>query len=146
MGTPSFHLERFVEAQATVYTQALAELQAGQKRSHWMWFIFPQLRGLGASPTSQRYAISSLSEARAYLEHPLLGGRLRECTGIVNGIAHRTAGEIFGWPDELKFRSCITLFARAAGAESIFATALATRFNAAPDQATLQRLAQLEHA
>ena len=140
MGTPPFHLERFVEAQATVYAQVLAELRAGQKRSHWMWFIFPQIRGLGASPTAQRYAIVSLLEARAYLDHPLLGAHLRECTAMVSGVAHRSAGEIFGWPDELKFRSCMTLFSVADPQEPAFAEALQKFYGGAPDEPTIRRL------
>ena len=97
-----------------MYARAYAELAAGCKRSHWMWFIFPQLRGLGSSATAQRFGIGSLEEARAYLAHPLLGERLRECTRLVNGVEGRSARAIFGYPDYLKFRSCMTLFAYAA--------------------------------
>lgn len=110
-------LGRFVEAQEPVYTHVRTELEAGCKRTHWMWFVFPQLRGLGASPTSRRFAIASLAEARAYLEHPLLGPRLLECTRLVNAVEGRTLTEIFGSPDDLKFRSCVTLFAAAGGSE-----------------------------
>ncbi|MEU4242769.1 DUF1810 domain-containing protein [Actinoplanes sp. NPDC026619] len=107
----SFDLERFVSAQDGVYPAALAEIRAGSKRSHWMWFIFPQLRGLGLSPVAQRYAISGLAEARAYLEHPVLGPRLIECSTAL--LAHdRTASEIFGYPDDLKLCSSMTLFAQ----------------------------------
>ena len=100
-----FDLERFVEAQAGVYEQACAELRAGRKRSHWMWFVFPQIRGLGSSEMAVRFAISGLEEARAYLEHPVLGPRLRECARIVVGVEGKTVEEIFGYPDDLKFHS-----------------------------------------
>jgi len=109
-----YNLTRFVLAQDPVFAQVCAELAAGRKESHWMWFVFPQLRGLGSSPMAQRYAIDSLEEARAYLAHPLLGERLRSCTQLVNRIQGRSAQAIFGYPDDLKFRSCMTLFARAA--------------------------------
>ena len=107
-------LARFVLAQAPVFERVCAELAAGRKDSHWMWFIFPQLKGLGSSPTAERYGIGSLAEARAYLAHPLLGKRLRTCTQLVNRVEGRTAQAIFGYPDYLKFRSCMTLFACAA--------------------------------
>lgn len=109
-----FDLKRFVDAQARVYGNVVGELRDGRKRSHWMWFVFPQLRGLGGSPTAARYGISSLDEARAYLDHELLGPRLRQCVALVNRVEGRSAGQIFGWPDELKLRSSMTLFARAA--------------------------------
>ncbi|HXI68241.1 MAG TPA: DUF1810 domain-containing protein, partial [Steroidobacteraceae bacterium] len=109
-------LERFLAAQDPVFVQVCAELAAGHKQSHWMWFIFPQLRGLGSSPTAQHFGISSLEEARAYLAHPLLGERLRHCTELVNRIEGRSAEEILGYPDYLKFRSSMTLFASAAAA------------------------------
>jgi uncharacterized protein (DUF1810 family) len=112
-----FDLERFAEAQASVYPGVVAELKRGRKESHWMWFIFPQVSGLGMSAMAERYAISSLDEARAYLDHPVLGARLRECTDIVNGHKNRSADAIFGYPDTLKFRSSMTLFAEAAGEE-----------------------------
>ena len=105
-----FDLERFVKAQIGIYDVALGELRAGRKRSHWMWFVFPQLAGLGSSPTAQTYAIGSLEEARAYLAHPVLGPRLIECVQAVNAVRERSAGDIFGYPDELKFRSSLTLF------------------------------------
>ena len=111
--TDPYDLERFVRAQERLYSQVLNELRAGTKRSHWMWFIFPQLRGLGSSPTAVTYAIASLAEARAYLAHPLLGARLRECTQRLLALQGRTAHEVFGYPDDLKFRSCMTLFAHA---------------------------------
>ncbi|MGB8209525.1 MAG: DUF1810 domain-containing protein, partial [Mycobacterium sp.] len=108
-----FDLQRFVDAQARVYPTVLGELRVGRKRSHWIWFIFPQFAGLGSSPTAARYAISSLDEARAYLRHELLGPRLHECTQLVNAVQGRSIGEIFGSPDDLKVRSSMTLFARA---------------------------------
>lgn len=109
-----YNLARFVTAQQNVYARVLAELTAGRKQSHWMWFIFPQLKGLGSSPTAQHYGIGALAEARAYLAHPLLGARLLECTALLNELGGTTAQAIFGYPDNLKFRSCMTLFARAA--------------------------------
>ena len=120
-----FDLERFVTAQAPVFTAALDEVKAGQKRSHWMWFIFPQLRGLGHSSTAQFYGISSLAEARAYLAHPVLGPRLRRCTETVLAVEGRSLHAIFGSPDDLKFCSSMTLFALAAGEnERVFWQAL----------------------
>lgn len=110
-----FGLQRFIDAQQAVFATVCAELAAGRKESHWMWFVFPQLQGLGSSATARHYAIGSLEEARAYLAHPVLGPRLLKCTGLVNRIAERSIEEIFGYPDHLKFRSCMTLFARAAG-------------------------------
>jgi uncharacterized protein (DUF1810 family) len=112
-----YNLARFVDAQEPVYADVVAELRAGRKRTHWMWFVFPQIQGLGPSETAQWFAIRSLDEARAYLAHPVLGARLRECTRIVLDIEGRTASEIFGYPDDLKFRSSLTLFARAAGGD-----------------------------
>jgi uncharacterized protein (DUF1810 family) len=126
-----YDLERYVRAQQGVYAQVCAELAAGRKASHWMWFVFPQLRGLGSSPTAQHYALASLAEARAYLAHALLGERLLECTRLVNRIAGRSARAIFGYPDDLKFRSCMTLFARASGAAPGGADAAAGRPGAA---------------
>src|SRR5690348_18193089 len=108
-----FELERFAAAQANVIARVKDELRAGRKQSHWMWFVFPQLAGLGFSPMAQRYAIASLAEARAYLAHTLLGARLRECTELVLAIHGKSAHDIFGSPDDLKFRSCLTLFAEA---------------------------------
>jgi uncharacterized protein (DUF1810 family) len=135
-----YELQRFVDAQAGVYETALAELAAGRKRSHWMWFIFPQLRGLGASAMAERYGISGLEEARAYLDHPLLGPRLRACVEAVNRIAARSASEIFGSPDDLKFRSSMTLFA-AAEDGPLFRTALGKYYGGAEDPLTRARLA-----
>jgi uncharacterized protein (DUF1810 family) len=110
-----YELTRFVAAQEPLFDRVRAELAAGRKESHWMWFVFPQLQGLGSSATARRYALACIEEARAYLAHPLLGARLRECTRLVNRIEGRTVEEIFGHPDHLKFRSCMTLFACAAG-------------------------------
>ena len=109
-----FQLQRFTAAQAVVYDDVLDELRSGRKRSHWMWFIFPQIAGLGHSDMAQRYAISGLNEARAYLAHPMLGARLRECAALVAAVEGRTIGEIFGSPDDLKFHASMTLFAEAA--------------------------------
>jgi len=133
-----FNLQRFVDAQASVYGQAVAELRSGRKQSHWMWFIFPQIAGLGSSPTARLFAIHSIAEARAYLEHPLLGSRLRECTHVLIVLSGKTAQEILGAPDNMKFRSCMTLFARATPGEAIFNQALDKYFNGEEDPLTLQ--------
>jgi len=136
-----YNLNRFVAAQNAVFAQVCAELAAGEKHSHWMWFIFPQLRGLGSSPMAQRYAIGSLDEARAYLAHPLLGERLRRCTGLVNRLEGRSAQQIFGHPDDLKFRSSMTLFARAAaGAAEPFEEALTKYFAGEKDSRSVELL------
>ena len=163
----AFDLERFVSAQDPVYSTVLSELRSGQKRTHWMWFMFPQLAGLGHSHMAQLYAISSLDEARAYLEHTgergasaglreqsarrsglpaepgrnVLGARLRECTALVNAIQGREIGDIFGYPDDLKFHSSMTLFARASDGEQVFKDALAKYFSGKEDQATVTLLA-----
>ena len=108
-----YNLERFVSAQEPIYRQVLSELRSGMKTSHWMWFIFPQIRGLGRSPVSIEYAISSREEAAAYLQHRVLGPRLKECTRLVLHVTGRSAEEIFGSPDDMKFRSSMTLFAQA---------------------------------
>ena len=142
-GGDRFNLQRFVEAQAAVITQVCAELRAGQKRSHWMWFVFPQIRGLGSSSMSVRFAISGLAEARAYLEHAVLGARLRECAGIVCGVEGRTVEDIFGSPDDLKFHSSMTLFAKAAEAneaDEVFGEALEKYFDGEMDGGTLERI------
>lgn len=136
-----FHLQRFVDAQSRVYATALGELRLGRKQTHWMWFIFPQLAGLGLSSTAQFYAIASLDEARAYLAHPILGPRLRDATAVVNALQGRTAHEVFGFPDDLKFRSSMTLFQAAAPDEPLFGQALAKYFEGAPDERTLELLA-----
>jgi len=135
-----FDLGRFLEAQAGCYPRVLAELAAGEKLSHWMWFIFPQLQGLGSSPMARRYALSGLAEARAYLGHPTLGARLRECTGVLLALGGRTAHEIFGSPDDLKLRSCLTLFACASPEEPLFGEALAKYFGGESDPLTLRLL------
>jgi uncharacterized protein (DUF1810 family) len=135
-----FDLQRFLDAQAPVIGQVLDELRAGRKRSHWMWFIFPQLAGLGRSPTAMFYALPDLAAARAYLAHPVLGPRLRTCTGIVNAVAGRTAHDIFDTPDDLKFRSSMTLFAAAGPADAVFRDALVRYFDGAADARTLALL------
>lgn len=138
-----FHLQRFLEAQESTYPQARAELAAGEKRTHWMWFIFPQIAGLGSSAMAQHYAIGDLAEAQAYLQHPVLGSRLRECTRLVLAAKGRTVETIFGYPDDLKFHSSMTLFARAADglpAGEVFQQALDQLFSGKPDQQTLNRL------
>lgn len=135
-----FDLGRFVAAQERAYPQVCVELAAGRKLSHWMWFIFPQLDGLGTSPTARRYALTGVAEARAYLNHGMLGPRLRECTSLVNAVRGSTALQIFGAPDDLKFRSCMTLFALAAGDEGVFREALARYSDGEPDPQTLQLL------
>jgi uncharacterized protein (DUF1810 family) len=135
-----FNLDRFVEAQAGVYAQALAELRAGRKRSHWMWFIFPQIAGLGQSEMARRYAIASEDEAAAYLAHPVLGERLRTCAAAVAAHDDRQADEIFDYPDNLKFHSSMTLFADVAPDEAVFQTCLDRFFGGDPDPATLERL------
>jgi uncharacterized protein (DUF1810 family) len=133
-------LERFVTAQAQVYDTALAELKAGRKRTHWIWFVFPQIAGLGHSHRSQIYAISSLDEARSYLAHPVLGSRLRECCQAVIDVQGKSAHDIFGSPDDLKFRSCLSLFAQAAPDEPLFRVALDKYFSGEADPLTLQKL------
>ena len=135
-------LQRFVDAQAPVYAQVRAELRNGRKRSHWMWFIFPQIKGLGVSPTAQFYAIASRGEAEAYLAHAVLGPRLAECTQLVLDVAGRSAHDIFGSPDDLKFRSCMTLFADVTADDALFQAALRLYFNGEPDRRTLEILAQ----
>jgi uncharacterized protein (DUF1810 family) len=135
-----FNLQRFVDAQAPVYDTVLAELRAGAKRSHWIWFVFPQLRGLGRSPTAALFAISSLAEAQAYLNHDVLGPRLRECTRLVNAIQGSSVDEIFGWPDNLKVRSSMTLFARATDDNAEFVELLDTFYGGEEDLATVDAL------
>jgi len=135
-----FELQRFVDAQNGTYIRALEELWRGRKEGHWMWFVFPQLKGLGSSPMAQHYAIGSLAEARAYLAHPVLGARLREAAAAVNATQGRTAREIFGPTDDLKFRSSMTLFHEAAPAEAVFAEALSRFYGGEPDPRTLELL------
>jgi uncharacterized protein (DUF1810 family) len=139
-GADPFDLRRFVDAQDRVYDTVLAELRSGAKRSHWIWFVFPQLRGLGRSGTAQHYGVSSLDEARAYLAHPVLGPRLRECTGLVAAIDGRSVDEIFGWPDNLKVRSSMTLFAHAADDDSDFRGVLDKFYGGDEDPATVELL------
>jgi uncharacterized protein (DUF1810 family) len=133
-------LDRFVQAQGPVIERVMAELCAGCKTSHWMWFVFPQIQGLGRSPMARHFAIASRAEAEAYLQHPLLGPRLRECTRLVNEVAGRSIGEIFGYPDYLKFRSCMTLFANVTADNQVFVDALRKYFGGGHDPATLERL------
>jgi len=135
-----YNLHRFVEAQERVFDRVVGELKSGLKRSHWMWFIFPQIRGLGSSPMAQIYAISSLDEAKAYLQHPILGERLRECVRLVNNVEGRTRHEIFGSPDDMKFHSSMTLFALANPQEPLFAAALEKYCDGVTDSATIDRL------
>ena len=138
--TEQFDLDRFVRAQEPVIAQVRAELKAGRKATHWMWFVFPQLAGLGSSQNAQFYGIASLDEARAYLAHPVLGPRLIECTGLVNAVEGRTAHDTFGSPDDMKFRSSMTLFALADPAEPAFGTALQKYFGGRRDTRTLELL------
>jgi uncharacterized protein (DUF1810 family) len=133
-------LGRFISAQEGVYAQALAELTAGSKRGHWMWFVFPQIAGLGRTATAQKYAIADLAEARAYLAHPVLGPRLTECAQALLGVQGRTAHQILGTPDDLKLRSSMTLFARAARDPAVFRAVLDRYYGGEDDPATLQRL------
>ena len=136
-----FDLERFVAAQDAVMAAVREELRGGRKRTHWMWFVFPQLRALGRSSTALHYGIASLAEARAYLAHPVLGPRLRDCTGLACAVQGRTIHEIFGSPDDMKFRSCMTLFAAADPAAPQFAEALRIYFDGQPDPLTVDLLA-----
>src|SRR3954466_14973010 len=133
-------LDRFLAAQDPVPGQVRSELAAGRKRSHWMWFVFPQLRGLGQSAMAQHYGLDSLAEARAYLAHPVLGRRLRECAALVNAVQGRSAEEILGGVDAMKFRSCMTLFAAAEAGDSVFRTALDRYYGGAEDPRTLALL------
>jgi uncharacterized protein (DUF1810 family) len=135
-----FALQRFVDAQVGVYDTVCAELRTGRKRSHWMWFIFPQLAGLGTSAMARKFAIASVDEARAYLAHPVLGPRLRECSMLVAGIAGKAIGDVFGYPDDMKFHSSMTLFAHAAAQEDVFRACLDKYFDGAPDASTLHLL------
>lgn len=135
-----FDLQRFIDAQDLVFQTVTAELEAGKKRTHWMWFVFPQIQGLGHSEMARRYAISSVDEARAYLAHPVLGERLLILTQIVNALEGRSVEQIFGYPDDLKFHSSMTLFAHAAGDKAPFELALNTYFGGEPDAGTVARL------
>ena len=133
-------LERFVEAQDRVYASVREELAAGNKTSHWMWFVFPQLKALGRSTIARHFGIASRDEALAYLQHPVLGQRLKECTTLVLAVGDKTAHEIFGSPDDLKFRSCMTLFAQVAPDELVFSRALKRFFEGQTDEMTLNLL------
>jgi uncharacterized protein (DUF1810 family) len=135
-----YDLERFVRAQAPVYDTVVKELGAGRKRSHWMWFIFPQLEGLGLSEMAQRYAIASVDEAAAFLAHPVLGARLRECAALVLAVPGGSVDAIFGHPDNMKFHSSMTLFAAVPGTDPVFGQNLDKYFRGAPDSLTLARL------
>ena len=138
-----YRLDRFVLAQDAggTYQRALDELREGAKRSHWMWFVFPQLAGLGQSPTARKYAVTGIDEAQAYLRHPVLGPRLVECAGVVAGLQGRTAGQVFGGIDERKLHSSMTLFLRADPQQSVFQAVLAKYFAGLPDTATDRLLA-----
>jgi uncharacterized protein (DUF1810 family) len=140
-----FDLERFVKAQSSVYAQVRTELAQGKKTSHWMWFVFPQIIGLGHSPMAARYAIRSLSEAEAYLAHSLLGPRLLECTNLVLNVQSRSLRDIFGSPDDMKFRSCMTLFAKATASHPEFTRALRKYCDGSPDPRTIGILASQRH-
>jgi uncharacterized protein (DUF1810 family) len=139
-----FDLDRFLVAQEVHYDEALAEIRDGQKRSHWMWYVFPQIAGLGLSEMSRRYAIRGAEEARAYLEHPMLGRRLVECFEAVLGVAGRTAREIFDSPDDMKLRSCATLFASVSPPESVFERTLDRYFAGERDRRTVELLAHAQ--
>lgn len=138
-----FDLNRFVKAQAPVYDVVLGELRAGQKRGYWIWYVFPRISGLGTTPTDTTYSIRSLAEARAYLQHPVLGPRLVQCIQTVNAVRGRSAADIFGYQDELKFRSCLTLFLMAAAGpkeKAPFQAALDRYFDGKSDQVTVGKL------
>ncbi len=140
--TDAYNLHRFLTSQAPTYDTVLAELRTGRKASHWIWFIFPQVAGLGHSEISQKFAIGSLDEATAYLQHPILGPRLRACTQLVLDVSGLSAEEIFSYPDHLKFWSCTTLFLTAATDNALFKDALLKYFDGKPDQSTFDILAQ----
>lgn len=140
--TDAYNLHRFLDAQAPIYDTVLAELRAGRKASHWIWFIFSQITGLGHSAMAQQFAIGSLDEAKAYVQHAVLGPRLRECTQLVLNVEGRSADEIFGYPDNLKFRSCMTLFMVASTDNALFKSALLKYFDGQPDQMTMNILAR----
>jgi uncharacterized protein (DUF1810 family) len=140
MSSARYDLERFVDAQREVFDQVLAELRFGLKQTHWMWFIFPQLTGLGSSPMARRYAISSLEEAQAYFGHRLLGERLLECTQLVTAVRTRSIEDVLAYPDNLKFHSAMTLFAHATNHHEVFETALRKYFRSEYDQLTMEGL------
>src|SRR5438445_5795395 len=134
-----YDLQRFVDAQQPVFENVCAELRAGHKRSHWMWFVFPQIKGLGHSALAHKFAISSLEEAKTYLEHPVLGSRLRECSRLVAAVNGRSIDEIFGYPDDMKFHSSMTLFAQTTADNQVFNDCLRKYFGGEPDPATLSQ-------
>lgn len=138
MNPDQFNLRRFIDAQEPVINGVLDELRAGHKSGHWMWFVFPQIQGLGSSSMAQRYALTGGEEARAYHHHALLGARLRECTRLVLAVEYRAVEQIFGYPDDLKFHSCMTLFAQVAPEEPVYRSALQQYFAGKPDARTLQ--------
>jgi uncharacterized protein (DUF1810 family) len=140
MDEDPFNLRRFVSAQDPIIAEVRSELDRGRKTGHWMWFVFPQIEGLGLSPMARFYGISSLDEAKAYLAHPTLGPRLLECTTTVNALRGLSIGQIFGNPDDLKFKSCMTLFAHATAENQVFLAALRIYFDGAFDGLTLARL------
>lgn len=140
--TDPFTLQRFVDAQDRVYAAVLDELRRGRKETHWMWFVFPQLAGLGHSPMAQRFALSGLAEARTYLAHPILGPRLIECTEAVNSVGGRSAHDIFSSPDDVKFRSSMTLFSKTSSAGNVFERALRLYFDGKEDRRTLDLLGE----
>ncbi len=135
-----YNLERFVTAQNPVIEQVVAELRSGRKQGHWMWFVFPQLKSLGRSATAMRFGISSRAEAEAYLQHSILGPRLRDCTRQVNLVEARSIEQIFGYPDYLKFRSCMTLFAQISSSDDVFKSALDKYFDGESDPLTIARM------
>lgn len=141
-GSDSHDLRRFVAAQEDVHEEALTEIRAGRKRSHWMWYVFPQFKGLGSSPTSIHYAIGSVAEARAYLAHPILGPRLIECAEAVLEIEHRSALEIFGSPDDMKLRSSATLFAAVSPDDSVFHQIIDKYFDGKQDARTMELMSE----
>lgn len=140
MAEDPFNLQRFLEAQDAVYAQVVEELSSGCKTSHWMWFVFPQIAGLGHSATAQHYAISSIAEASAYCGHPVLGSRLRECVNLLLGVEGKTAEQILGGIDAMKLRSCLTLFFAASGGDEVFEEALERYFDGVPDLRTLSAI------
>lgn len=135
-----YDLERFLDAQREIYDQVLTELRLGRKRSHWMWYVFPQITGLGSSAMAQRYAISSLDEAKAYFAHPVLGDRLLECTRLVTAAHAQSVEDVLGYPDNLKLHSSMTLFAHAANHHEVFESALRKYFRSEYDHPTMERL------
>ena len=139
-----YELNRFISAQEGVYDRALAELRGGQKRTHWMWFIFPQIDGLGHSPTTRHYAVKSVEEARRYLGHPVLGARLVECAEAILAVQGRSVSDIFGYPDDMKLQSSMTLFALVAGPCSVFERVLEKYYEGKRDARTLQIVGSLK--